>query len=144
MKPIRTWILIANGSSAGVAEHTGPGRGLSMLGHKWTAETEAEYADRPGRSSKCVGPLRHSCEPHGTGNDQHEAFARMLAGELSSLRNGDGFDRLIICAPPALLGTLRKHLPDTLAQAVTAEISKDLTNIPAIKLAEHFSNVLAV
>ncbi len=144
MKPIRTWILIANGSSAHMAEHTGPGRGLSMLAHKWSAEPEAEHTDRPGRSFKRVGPMRHSFEPHGAGNEQHEAFARLLADKLSGLHNGDRFDRLIVCAPPALLGTLRKHMPDALTDVVSAEIAKDLTNIPAIKLPAHFTEVLAI
>ena len=82
MKPIGTWILIANGSSAHMAEHTGPGRGLSMLAHKWSAEPETEHADRPGRSFKRVGPTRHGFEPHGAGNEQHEAFARLLAENI--------------------------------------------------------------
>ena len=144
MKSIRTWILIANGSSAHMAEHTGPGRGLSMLAHNWTAEPEAEHADRSGRSFKRIGPTRHGFEPHGAGNEQHEAFARLLTGKLSSLHAGNHFDRLIVCAPPALLGTLRKHMPDTLTDVVSTEIAKDLTNIPAIKLPAHFFEVLAV
>jgi protein required for attachment to host cells len=144
MKPTRTWILIANGGVAGILEHTGPGHGLVRLENSWTAEPEAEFADRPGRSFKRLGPLRHGFEPHGAGGETHEAFARVLAADLSRLRQENRFDRLIICAPPSMLGSLRKHLGDPLKADITAEIPKDLMNVPAAKLPAHFSKVLAV
>ena len=142
MRPTRTWILIANGSGAGMLEHNGPGKGLSVLDLSWTAEPVAEFSDRPGRSFKRVGPTRHGLQSHGA--DQNEAFARTLAAELWELRSQNRFDRLILCAPPALLGHLRKHLPEPLKADVTEEIPKDLTQLPATKMPSHFAAVLPV
>ncbi len=142
MKPTKTWILIANGSGAGMVEHTGPGKGLSLLDMTWTAEPVAEFSDKPGRSFKRVGPTRHGLQSAGV--EQNEAFARTLAADLWELRSQNRFDRLVIVAPPGLLGNLRKQLPEPLKADITAEIPKDLTNVPATRLPEHLSAVLAV
>jgi len=144
MKPIRTWILVANGVQATLVEHTGPGHGLADVGIRWTAEPAQAHRDGLGRAFDRKGSSRHRIEPHHAGAQAHEAFARRLAGDLWRLRAENRFDRLIICAPPALLGSLRKQMPTPLKADIMAEISKDLTQVPTAKLPTELAHALAV
>lgn len=145
MKPIKTWILIADSSRARIVENTGPGRGLHPLAKmSWTAPQPSEFEDDPGRSFGSAGSMRHKMEPHQGNGERSDVFARALFTDLARLKRARRFDRLILCAPPAMLGSLRKHLPDQLRSDVTAEIAKDLVQISPAKLPGHFSHVLAV
>ncbi len=145
MKPIKTWILIADANRAHIAENTGPGHGLRSLADLcWTAPQQAEFEDRPGRSFGSVGSLRHKMEPHQGNRHPGEEFARSLFADLLKQRRAGRFDRLILCAPPAMLGHLRKQLPEQLKADVTAEVAKDLVAIAPARLPEHFSHVLAI
>lgn len=145
MKPIKTWILIADGSRAHIVENTGPGRGLHQLPDKsWTAPQSVDFEDGPGRSFGSVGSLRHKMEPHQGNKEPGEAFARTLFEDLTKLKRARRFDRLVLCAPPAMLGSLRKQLPEQLKSCVTAEVAKDLVHIAPAKLPDHFSHVLAI
>lgn len=145
MKPIKTWILIADSSRAHIVEHRGPGRGLHPLANmSWSAPKPSEFEDDPGRSFSSAGSMRHKMEPHQGNVERGEAFARALFADLVKLKRARQFDRLILCAPPAMLGSLRKCLPDQLTSNVTAEVAKDLVQISPAKLPTHFSDVLAV
>jgi protein required for attachment to host cells len=48
-------------------------------------------------------------------------------------------DRIVLAAGPKMLGALRDAMPKTLAQAITEEIAKDLSDIPDHALAAHLS-----
>ncbi len=96
-------------------------------------------SDRPGRKfdrAPIQAGRRGATAHHGVGSDrkprQHEAllFAHRIAGEVAAARRTDGFDRLVLMAPPAFLGILRKALPAALHQIIAAEIAKDLVHEP--------------
>jgi len=145
MKPIKTWILIADSSRAHIVEHRGPGRGLHPVANRsWSAPKPGEFEDDPGRSFSSAGAMRHKMEPHQGNVERGDAFARALFTDLAKLKRARQFDRLILCAPPAMLGSLRKHLPDQLTSDVTAEVAKDLVQISPAKLPGHLAHVLAV
>ena len=92
-------------------------------------------SDRPGRKSDRA-PLqagrRGATGHHGVGSERkprkHEAtlFAQRIADELAVAQRAGGFDRLVIMAAPAFLGSLRSALSPALRKAVVAEINKDL------------------
>ncbi|MCR9139678.1 MAG: host attachment protein [Alphaproteobacteria bacterium] len=145
MKPIKTWILIADSNRAHMVENTGPGHGLRQLPDiGWSAPQQAGHKDDSGRSFNSVGSMRHKMEPNQRTGEHGEAFARAMFADLVRLKQRGGFDRLILCAPPAMLGHLRKQLPDQLKSDVTAEVAKDLTQIALARLPAHFSDVLAI
>ncbi len=96
-------------------------------------------SDRPGRKfdrAPIQAGRRGATAHHGVGSDRkprkHEAvlFAHRVAEEVASARRADGFDRLVLMAPPAFLGMLRKALPAALHRAIAAEIAKDLVHEP--------------
>ncbi|MEM7773998.1 MAG: host attachment protein [Pseudomonadota bacterium] len=149
MKPIRTWIVIADGARARVLLHDRSGggiRAIETLDFRGPNLPDRDiHADKPGRTFDSVGAGRHAMEPK---SDPHRTakfdFARTLATFLDEQRAADAFDRLVIAAAPATLGDLRAALSPALKAVVHAELPKDLTQMPNDRLADHFVDVLPV
>ena len=147
MKPVRTWILIADGARARILANNGPGKGVEPLeGLVFQVphpENRDILSDRPGRSFDSASPSRHAMElPTDAKRQQERDFARMLADHLKA--HDDAFDRLILVAAPAALGDLRQALPTSITGKVTAELAKDLTNTPNDKLGDHLAELIAL
>ena len=66
MKPIVTWVLLADGAQAKVFEHGGPGKGLTpvrdLLFEEEPLQAREIMADKPGRSFSSVGRGRSAIE----------------------------------------------------------------------------------
>ena len=84
MKPVKTWILIANGTRARIVINDGPGHGIKP-------EPEREFegvnapdrdlvSDKPGRSFDRAGQGRHGMEPR---SSPHEHEQRVFHHELA-------------------------------------------------------------
>ena len=149
MKPITTWILIADGARARIVVNNGPGKGVRQLegadfrtDHPPSGEM---LTDRPGRTFDSAGSGRHAMEAHG---DPHRAakqsFAAMLAEFLDDQLHDKRFDRLVVVAPAQPLGDLRAAFSEQVRTLTTAELVKDLTHVTTGDLPEHLSEVLAV
>jgi protein required for attachment to host cells len=149
MKPVRTWILIADGARARVLQNSGPGKGVQqVVGCDYRTSHEADReirADRPGRTFDSAGAGRHAMEatssPHRMAKDD---FARALMSDLERKHATGNFDRLLIVAPPRALGDLRHHIPGALKSVLVGEVHKDLTHVPNDELAAHIGDFLAV
>lgn len=149
MKPVRTWIVIADGARARIVLNEGPGRGVSELeGMEFQASHSPNRdinADKPGRTFDSAGAGRHAKEPP---SDAHrmkkKKFARQIAGILETALRKKDFDRLVLVAPPAMLGDLRAELSSQVASRVEAEIKKDLTHDNTAQLARHLGSVLVL
>jgi protein required for attachment to host cells len=132
-----------------VLENGGPGKGLSAVKglsfEQDALKNQDIVTDRQGRSFSSVGSGRSAYEPDKSPEDLREQqFVERVAEELDAhLRSGD-FDRLVIAADPTSLGNIRGKLSKPVADAVVAELPKDLTNIPTAKLGSHFEEVLAI
>ena len=147
MKPVITWILIADGARARILENAGPGQGLGEVTEFSQPPLRARdiMADRPGRSFDTTGKGRSAMEPPTDPVEKREAdFARSLADALEQKRRAGAFDRLILIAAPTALGDLRKALPEQLKRLVYAELAKDLTKVPNDEMPKHLEDVLAV
>ncbi len=115
MKPVKTWILIADGARARILLNEGPGKGLKpALDHEFAtvhAPTRELGSDRPGRVHDRFGPGRHAMEPPA---DWHEYEKQTFAAEIARLLEEEAqkgsFDRLVVVAPPKTLGELRRTL----------------------------------
>ena len=144
MKPIVTWVLLANAGTAKIVANHGPGKGFVELdGKAWDAEKPVDYADQPGteQSSTTHGSVGL---PSGDPKDAAETlFATHLASELASFARNGEFDRLIISAGPSMLGKLRAAIPTRVKGMVTAEVDKDLTHIKIRDLPSHLQDVIA-
>ena len=149
MKPIRTWILIADGSRARIVLNEGPGKGLKPVRNFDYEEgrTAARdiMADRPGRTFDSSGPVRHAMADSSDPTSVAQArFAVQLIQFLDKEFANGVFDRLILAAPAKFLGYLRASISKTLKSATISELTKDLNHLPDDKLPKHFEDVLAL
>jgi protein required for attachment to host cells len=141
MKPILTWILIANTEKAKIFEHRGPGSGLTLLTEIDNPAPVKSFDDQQGRSFDSFGSHRHKMEPPlETANPFFGEIANRLRKDLEKGR----FERLVLCAGPHNLGFLRQQMDGALQKAVIAEMTKNLVNTPEPSLSSHFEDVLPV
>lgn len=137
--------MIANSKTARIVENDGPGKGLFQPpGLARQAAEEISHADQPGRSFSSSGSVRSKMEPHQKVLTPRDGFACQLVDDLASNHQKGQFDRLIICAAPAMLAHVRDLMPDAVQSTVIAELPKDLTHVPTDKLAPHLENFLAI
>lgn len=135
MKPQRTWILIADSGRARILENAGPGSGLKVVpgqSHEHHIPPGHDLvSDSAPRTHESQGPGRHAM----TGSeDPRRKEKRHFAGELAdvldqSVQHG-AFDRLVLVAPPKVLGDLREALSPRVKDKVVAEVGKDLSKTP--------------
>ena len=64
-------------------------------------------------------------------------LARHVVRALQAEWDKGQADRIVLAAGPKMLGALRDVLPKALAGHIVAELSKDLSDVPAHALAEH-------
>ncbi|VAW18780.1 hypothetical protein MNBD_ALPHA12-2305 [hydrothermal vent metagenome] len=149
MKPVITWILIADGARARILEHKGLGSGVAALkGMEFSAErlkSSEIMADKPGRAFASNGASRSAIEPKTDPVAKREAdFMAMLAGVLNEKQTSAAFDRLVLIAAPRALGDLRKSLSEPVREIIYAELAKDLTKTPNDKIGKHLEEVMVV
>jgi protein required for attachment to host cells len=148
MKPIVTWILVADGAQAKVFEHGGPGKGLTAVeGLQFEQEplrAREINSDRPGRYHGGGVGSRSGMEEADPVQVREERFVKSVAEQLEAMRKQGRFDRLIIAAAPSALGDIRPVLSDQVREAIVAELPKDLTNVPRPQLERHFETLLPV
>ena len=96
--------------------------------------TREQGTDRPGRSNASVGVARSAMEETDWHNIAEERFAGELADALYRHAHANLFERLVIIAPPKILGNLRKALHAEVADRVAAEIPKELTSHPVAEI----------
>lgn len=149
MKPVITWILVADGAQARVLENRGPGKGLTQVKGLAVEDIRLKArdinSDKPGRSYSSVGPGRSAMEPTSDPVAQREAeFVRSLAGVLEEKHGAGAYHRLIIAADPTALGNIREALCPEVRKSIMAEVPKDLTNVPTSAMDRHFADLLAI
>ena len=149
MKPIITWILLADGTQARIACNNGPGRGVKPVFeetlHGRNLPGREINSDRPGRTFDSHGKGRHAMEPPTDPREnEKQHFIRDLAALLDKEAKRGRYDRLVLVAPPKALGYLRDALSDQVRGRITGEINKDLVHLPIQDLPRHLGKVLAV
>ena len=137
--PHDAWVLVGDGEKALFFRNEGDGlypnlQVLNVLEHENPA-TREQGADGPGKRSD--GPGTHSSAMEMT--DWHvlekQRFAKTIADALYKSAHAGKFSQLVLVAPPATLGTLRKELHSEVASKVVAEFDKTLTkhSVPEIE-----------
>ncbi|HML27505.1 MAG TPA: host attachment protein [Hyphomicrobium sp.] len=130
----RTWILIAGGSGARILETKGKGRELSEH------TVSGGYRHPAGADT---APPQHGLEERPNVTNMLDAlFASQLSAMLADRLKQGCFDTLILVAPEAMLNKLRKMISPAVRETITAEIERDLTNIPTTEIAHHLDDVM--
>lgn len=144
MARTRTWIVVADTSGARLFQQPRPGAALEPAEPaEMTPAPIADYADRPGRVHERHGDSRHGMEPKTDAQTvQRDAFAGEIADALNRAAEAHAYDALIVAAPPALLGALRKRLADNASDRIKAELDKNLTQSSVHELPAHLQEFL--
>jgi protein required for attachment to host cells len=145
-----TWILIADGMHARVLCQRAPGGTLATLPDYELAAPAVKgfsrdlKSDRPGRAFDTGSGQRHAMEPRSDPHSQEKlAFARKVAGLLNEAAACGEFQRLVLVAPPRMLGALRSQLDEPTRALVTWELARDLVRAPISDLGRQLGGALA-
>lgn len=130
----KTLVLVANQVRARLFALTAPNGRLEELDNRVHPEGRLKDrdlgADRPGRAFDSMGEGRHAMGKQRSPSEQLSIrFAGEVVDWLDERYRGDGFERLVLVAPPRFLGLIRDALTPTLAQAVGLAVDKDLASI---------------
>lgn len=126
------WVLVADGEKALFLRNEGdavhPNLEVVRQMHDANPPSRAQGTDKPGRFND--GRTVHSSAVAET--DWHriekERFAAEVAERLYKLAHKGRFDRIVVAAPPLVLGELRKELHKEVNERLVAEVPKTLTN----------------
>lgn len=126
------WIVVADGEKALFLENRGdtqyPDLQVVQEMEQANPATREQGSDRPGRYSD--GPSVHRSAVEDT--DWHrlgkERFADEIAERLYKLAHRGAFKEMVLIAPPQVLGDMRRKLHKEVAEKITVEIPKTLTN----------------
>jgi protein required for attachment to host cells len=132
MKPLKTWIVVADGANARFLAWRGLKSGaVGISGQTFERDSPRTHdlgTDRPGRVHDSTGHARHAIQPRSDRHDEQEkAFLRLVVRRLLEAFESNAFHDVVLIAPPRALGVLRDVLPDQLSKRVILAIDKDLT-----------------
>jgi protein required for attachment to host cells len=136
-----TWILVCDGARGCIYSHESGTKGLAVVTQADHIETHRRTSelgsDRPGRTHDSAHTgQRHAMEPRVDWHRFEKArFAQEMAAILDKAALGDSMDRLVLVAPPQVLGDLRHALGAHGRAKLAGEVNKDLTNLEATDLA---------
>jgi protein required for attachment to host cells len=125
------WVLIADGEKALFLKNEGdthyPNLAVVREMFEYNPPTRDQGSDRPGRYSD--GPNLH--KSGFTETDWHriekERFADEIAERLYKLAHRGEFKKLVVVAPPLVLGEMRKKLHKEVTDRIVDEVPKTLT-----------------
>lgn len=166
VRPPITWILVADGRQAQVyirekVEKLVPLASPSkrnlfaeaiarepvpVPGMRWEAEPVEHYQvgrNATGMVFESASSARHMAEPHIDARQEvKDHFARTIAERLNRAKLDKLYDRLVLIAPPKMLGEIKKYLEKRVLKQIVAEMPKDLTYFDAESLAEHLGRIV--
>jgi protein required for attachment to host cells len=136
--PHNALVLVGDGQKALFLRNRGNAQRVQLVVEKILERdnppTREQGTDRPGRSSASVGVARSAMEETDWHHIAEERFAGELAEALYRHAHANLFEKLVIIAPPKVLGNLRKALHAEVAERVAAEIPKELTSHPVAEI----------
>jgi protein required for attachment to host cells len=123
-------IVVADERQAAFYDMTRPSGPLAVVGNLENGAGGKRDIDvETDRAGRRFGGMGHH---HGVDGErstiQHDLtlFARAVAQRIYEDRNRHVFDKLVLVAPPKVLGMLRQMLPDSCKDSIASEIAKDL------------------
>lgn len=142
-----TWVLIADGEKAlflrNDLDEMNPDLNVVREEAQENPSDAEQGVEPPGRMQDTgVQQMSALQEP-----DWHELakdrFADDLADMLYDYAHKNAFSRLVVCAPPKVLGELRKQYHKEVRDRIVAEVDKDFTNHPLDKVEKLLKQELA-
>lgn len=101
-----------------------------------------QTANRRGRQSESTGPRTYAYDETDFHAQQKERFASELAEKLYQMAHAGAYEKLILVAPPQVLGVVRDEMHQEVAAKLIATIDKTLTNHPLPEIEQIVANSL--
>jgi protein required for attachment to host cells len=137
MKPVVTLYCIADESGFRLLRGTG-----TTMDELLKASAEAfddvdyEFA-KGGRNRSGAGATSFGHDTRSAAEIERPRLAKHVACALQAEWSKGTADRIVLAAGPKMLGALRDAMPKALAGQITAELARDLSDIPSHALAQH-------
>ena len=132
--PSGTWIVVADGRRAlflrNDGDETYPNLHTERVFDHENPRTREQGTDRPGRYADTPQAHRSALEETDWHQQEEQRFLGRVADLLKEGVYAGTYKKIVLVAPPAALGVLRKALDRQVLDHVIAEIAKDLTNQP--------------
>ena len=128
------WVMVGDGQKAlffrNEGDATYPNLEIVQVLEQDNPSSREQGSDRPGRTHSSVGTARSAMQETNWHKLEKHRFAKDIADALYSAAHSGRYDKLVIAAPPMIMGDLRKAMHKEVSDKVVAEVSKDLTNMP--------------
>ncbi|MGD9915569.1 MAG: host attachment protein [Rhizobiaceae bacterium] len=132
------WVLVADGEKGLILRNEGdrqyPNLEVVREIEQDNPPTREQGTDRPGRMPDGPGAHRSAVDDTDWHRMAKERFAEEMAERLYKMAQRGDFEKLILVAPPLVLGALRKQLHKEVERRVTGEVPKTLTNHPVYEI----------
>lgn len=142
----KTWILVANASSASLYMNTGPKQGLQKIrayDHAASREKAADLvSDRPGHYKSSGNGHGAYIPPSDPKQNAAQQFALQLTRDLEQGRTSNEFQRLIIVAPAQFMGLINSNSGSALKGMVSDHFEKDYTKVDEKTLSGHLEGCI--
>lgn len=126
------WVFVGDGQRALFLINEGDEkfpnlRRLSVL-ENHDPPSHEQGTDAPGRAFSSVGGIRSAMEETDWHELEKERFAVSIAERINKAALANQFEKILIVAPPRILGDLRREYAKATETKIVGEIAKDLTN----------------
>lgn len=132
------WVVIADGEKALFLRNEGDAANPNLEVFREMEQnnppTREQGTDRPGRLHDAGPGHRSGVEDTDWQQLGKERFAKEIAARLYKYAHAGRFDKLVLVAPPSVLGDMRKEFHPEVTERIVEEVPKTLTNHPIDKI----------
>lgn len=136
-----TLVLVCDSGKALFFKNTGDAQKLDLTCYATLDSTDLDesltYQDRAGRTYESHGEQRSSVGSDNQKDLMLSLFIQRIIARLQSEIEAAGRGKIIIAAPPRMLGLIRNDIPEKLRSFIKAEIANDLVNLPKFEIEAH-------
>ncbi|RBI83251.1 Host attachment protein [Rhodosalinus halophilus] len=129
-----TWVLVADGEKAlflrNLTDEQDPNLEVVRQEAQENPPTREQGTDRAGRMQDTGVQQLSAMEETDWHRLEEERFADDLADLLYKMAHEHKFERIVLCAPPRVLGELRQKMHKEVESRVVGEVAKELTKHP--------------
>ncbi|MFN4355676.1 host attachment protein [Parvibaculum sp.] len=146
--PDLIWIVVADGENcrflASAKRNADPVSAMPDMKVE-NPPTREQVSDKQGRNFESTGTRRSAYEPPTDPHRQGKRdFAKKIADILLEKARARAFDKLILVAPPTMLGDLRAELSGEALDRLIGEVNKDYTRFTPREIKEALSDQFKV
>ena len=138
------WVLVADGEKALFLRNEGdseyPNLEVVREMREENPPTREQGTDQPGRYFDGANVHKSGFEETDWHRIEKERFAEDIAERLYRLAHRGRFDKIVLVAPPVVLGALRKGLHKEVEARVVGEVPKTLTKHTVFEIEKVLTN----